>query len=218
MSRTSSSSDPQRSTSPSFKNWSTSTAPGARTPSHAACIARFRYSGKSPWCIRTFAPVACWSFWMPPTWSMWACVATMYFAFRLCRARISLTCSMSSPGSITTASPVASSPTIEQLHWSIPTGMISWIIRFWILDFRFQISDSRFQIFDCRFAARPRCTLIPPFYFVYSPRRRRRRQRDLYQIWQRPDRTIGSPGLHENASANAGMLDGAAMARKRSSG
>ncbi len=35
---------------------------------------------------------------------------------------------MSSPGSITMASCVASSPMMEQLHCNGPTGMISWIM------------------------------------------------------------------------------------------
>src|ERR1700678_1352784 len=35
---------------------------------------------------------------------------------------------ISSPGSITTASPLASSPKIEQLHFSSPTSRISWIM------------------------------------------------------------------------------------------
>jgi hypothetical protein len=41
-----------------------------------------------------------------------------------------------------------------------------------------------------------------------------------YQIWQRiaAGRTIGSPSLQSNACAKAGMLEGAAMARKRSTG
>ena len=42
-------------------------------------------------------------------------MATIYLAFNLCRARTSRTFSTSSPGSITTASPVFSSPRTEQL-------------------------------------------------------------------------------------------------------
>jgi hypothetical protein len=38
------------------------------------------------------------------------------------------TSSMSSPGSMTMASRVVSSPMIEQLHCSGPTGKISWIM------------------------------------------------------------------------------------------
>src|SRR4051812_31129074 len=59
---------------------------------------------------------------------MCACVITIAFTVSLCRATISRMLSISSPGSTTMASRVLSSPTIEQLHCSIPTGRISWII------------------------------------------------------------------------------------------
>src|SRR5580704_17229253 len=74
------------------------------------------------------APVAARSFMAPPTWSMWAWVMTICFTCRLClrtRARMFW---ISSPGSITMAFRVLSSPMIEQLQCNGPTGRISWII------------------------------------------------------------------------------------------
>src|ERR1035437_4315441 len=62
-------------------------------------------------------------------WSMWACVITIAFTVRPRRASVSSTLAISSPGSTTSASPVCSSPKMEQLHKSGPTGRISWIIR-----------------------------------------------------------------------------------------
>src|ERR1700716_811627 len=59
---------------------------------------------------------------------MCACVITMALTVSPWRCSTSRMLSISSPGSITIASRVASSPKIEQLHWSIPTGRISWII------------------------------------------------------------------------------------------
>ena len=46
------------------------------------------------------------------------------------------------------------------------------------------------------------------------------RHSNVYQIWQRMAEglAIASPALQANALANSGMLDGAAMARKRASG
>src|SRR5450755_3903083 len=59
---------------------------------------------------------------------MCAWVITIAFTvnkWRFSMARIS---SILSPGSITMASRDCSSPKIEQLHWSTPTGRTSWII------------------------------------------------------------------------------------------
>src|SRR6185437_3738367 len=60
---------------------------------------------------------------------MCACVMTIAVTRRAWRCRMARMASMSSPGSTTMASRVASSPKTEQLHCSIPTGRISWIIR-----------------------------------------------------------------------------------------
>src|SRR6185369_9543704 len=59
---------------------------------------------------------------------MCACVMTIAFTFSACLARMAMMSSMLSPGSMTMASRVCSSPKIEQLHCSMPTGRISWII------------------------------------------------------------------------------------------
>src|SRR5450759_928554 len=64
----------------------------------------------------------------PPTWSMWAWVMTICFTCSLCWRTMARMSSMSSPGSMTMASCVVSSPMIEQLHCSGPTGRILWII------------------------------------------------------------------------------------------
>src|SRR5580704_88277 len=50
------------------------------------------------------------------------------FTRRWCFPRIAVMRPISSPGSMTMASPLLSSPKIEQLHCSAPTGRISWII------------------------------------------------------------------------------------------
>src|SRR5271157_5311682 len=53
---------------------------------------------------------------------------TIAFTVSPCRRTTSSTSSILSPGSTTMQSRVASSPKIEQLHCSIPTGRISWIM------------------------------------------------------------------------------------------
>src|SRR5271166_3461597 len=53
---------------------------------------------------------------------------TICFTVRPWRCTTAITSSMSSPGSMTRASFVCSSPVTEQLHCSGPTGKISWII------------------------------------------------------------------------------------------
>jgi len=50
---------------------------------------------------------------------------TIAFTRKACLARIARMSSMLSPGSITIASRVCSSPKMEQLHCSKPTGRIS---------------------------------------------------------------------------------------------
>src|SRR5450631_2396358 len=52
----------------------------------------------------------------------------MLFTCSACLSRIARISSILSPGSITIASCDCSSPKIEQLHCSMPTGRISWII------------------------------------------------------------------------------------------
>src|SRR6266404_242415 len=59
---------------------------------------------------------------------MWAWVMTICFTFSLCWRTMARTSSILSPGSMTMASCVVSSPMIEQLHCSGPTGRILWII------------------------------------------------------------------------------------------
>src|SRR5215469_5753650 len=53
---------------------------------------------------------------------------TISLTSRLCFRMRARTCAMSSPGSTTIACRLVSSPMIEQLHASGPTGRISWII------------------------------------------------------------------------------------------
>src|ERR1700676_725355 len=74
------------------------------------------------------APVAARNFMAPPTWSMCAWVMTICFTCRLCLRTSARMLWISSPGSITMASRVLSSPMMEQLHCSAPTGRISWIM------------------------------------------------------------------------------------------
>ena len=83
--------------------------------------------GRSGSCS-TGAPVAALSFAAPPMWSMWAWVMTIAFTCSPCFSRMARMSSILSPGSTTMASRVCSSPKIEQLHCSMPTGRISWII------------------------------------------------------------------------------------------
>src|SRR5262245_5242460 len=59
---------------------------------------------------------------------------TIVLTFSLCLATSVRISAMSSPGSMTMASRVASSPRIEQLHCNIPTGRISWIIPLQCMD------------------------------------------------------------------------------------
>src|ERR1700678_1323678 len=59
---------------------------------------------------------------------MCAWVITMAVTFKPWRARTSRMLDISSPGSTTMASQACSSPKMEQLHCSGPTGRISWII------------------------------------------------------------------------------------------
>src|SRR5258707_494720 len=59
---------------------------------------------------------------------MCACVMTMALTLSPCRFTISRISGMLSPGSITIASRVCSSPKIEQLHCKTPTRRISWIM------------------------------------------------------------------------------------------
>src|SRR5215471_1498021 len=68
---------------------------------------------------------------------MCACVITIDFTVSPCRCTISRMLSISSPGSTTMASRVVSSPKIEQLHCNMPTGRISWIIRYPIVYSRY---------------------------------------------------------------------------------
>src|SRR5882672_5503069 len=59
---------------------------------------------------------------------MCACVMTMALTLSPCRFTMARISGMLSPGSITMASRVCSSPKIEQLHCSTPTRRISWIM------------------------------------------------------------------------------------------
>src|ERR1700675_1781965 len=74
------------------------------------------------------APVARFSFMAPPTWSMWACVMMICFTVSPCRPTMASTSSIWSPGSMTRASRLSSSPTTQQLPCRGPTGRISWIM------------------------------------------------------------------------------------------
>src|SRR6266481_1247313 len=79
--------------------------------------------------MRMGAPVAALSCMAPPTWSMWAWVITICLSVSPSSRRIARIPSISSPGSMTMASYVCSSPMMEQLHCSGPTGMTLCIIR-----------------------------------------------------------------------------------------
>src|SRR6187402_3061317 len=78
----------------------------------------------------------------------------MALGLRPCPARRFRTLSGSSPGSITMASPVSSSPRMVQLHRRGPTGKVSMIMRVAMLSVmatkRRGTPPARFRLFDLR--------------------------------------------------------------------
>src|SRR5271170_4625820 len=101
---------------------------GGATPSHPACMSIILSNGRSFWLSKTGAPVAFFSLTAPPTWSICAWVTTICLRVSPCLARRSRMSGILSPGSMTIASRVASSPTMVQLHCSAPTGKVSRIM------------------------------------------------------------------------------------------
>src|SRR5262245_61758695 len=94
-------------------------------PNAAPCIARFSYRGSSPWWSRISALVASATCRVAPTWSKCAWVCTRAMARSPLFASLRTISGPWSPGSMTSAFPLAGSPRIVQLHCSGPTGKVS---------------------------------------------------------------------------------------------
>src|ERR1700728_4636722 len=86
-------------------------------------------------------------------WSICACVTRIFLTVSLCFVSASSMRGMSYPGSTTIASPDVSSPRMEQLQPSIPTGNVTRIIKAPLVRAKGGLGKAKAQAGSLRFGA-----------------------------------------------------------------